>query len=89
MLALVTPNATFPDPSLFYDPTHIHLFTLEELRDVLGAAGFQVVYLSTLFPYLGRNRLARAASIRLAPLARHIPFLAARGRSLVVAGIKT
>lgn len=87
VLALVTPNAAYPDPALFYDPSHVSLFTLETLRSALVVAGFKVVHLSALFPYLGRNRLARAASIRLAPLARHLPVLTHGGRSLVAAGL--
>ncbi len=88
VLAIVTPNAAYPDPALFHDPTHLHLFTLESLRASLEEAGFRVVYLSTLFPYLGRNRIGRSASIRLAPLARHLPVLAGNGRSLVAAAAR-
>ncbi|MGE5620909.1 MAG: class I SAM-dependent methyltransferase [Sphingomonadaceae bacterium] len=88
VLALVTPNAAHPDPSLFYDPTHVSLFTRASLRSALEAAGFRATHLYTLFPYLGRGRLARAASIRLAPLALHLPALRGSGRSLVAAAVK-
>lgn len=88
ILALVTPNAAYPNPALFYDPTHVHLFTLESLRSTLEAAGFRAVHLSTLFPYLGHGRLGRSASIRVAPLARRLPVLARGGRSLVAAAVK-
>lgn len=86
-MALVTPNAIHPDPALFHDPAHVCLFTLETLRSTLESAGFMVAHLSTLFPYLGQGRLARSLSIRIAPLARHLPGLAHSGRSLVAAAI--
>ncbi len=87
ILALVTPNATYPDPALFYDPTHVQLFSRESLRSTLEEAGFRVIHESTLFPYLGRGRIGRSASIRLAPLASHLPSLALTGRSLVAAAV--
>lgn len=88
VLALVTPNAGHPDPGLFDDPTHVSLFTAQTLRSALEAATFRVTHLYTLFPYLGRGRLARAASIRLAPAALHLPGLRSSGRSLVAAAVK-
>ncbi len=87
-LALVTPNAAYPDPSHFYDASHCSLFDETALRSALEGAGFQVIHLSTLFPYLGRHHLARAASIRLAPLARSIPALAHSGRTLVAVAVR-
>jgi len=87
LLALVTPNALFPDPSLFHDPTHVSIQTPDTLVSTLQAVGFQVAHLSTLFPYLGRGRVGRALSIRLAPFARHLPAFALGGRSLVVAAV--
>ena len=87
ILALITPNAAYPDPDIFHDPTHVHLFTPNSLRSTLEAAGFRVIHLSTLFPYLGRGRLGRAAGIRIAPLARHLPGLSRSGRSLVATAV--
>lgn len=83
-LVLVTPNAAYPDPTLFEDPTHVHVFTPADLRSSLEQAGFRVEQLFTLFPYLGSSRLARAASIRLASL----PLRTATGRSIVAAATK-
>ncbi len=85
ILALVTPNALHPDPELFYDPTHVSLFTPATLRSALEDTGFEVTHLSTLFPFLGRGRLARSISIRLGTLGQYIPAFAQTGRSLVVA----
>jgi len=86
-LLLVTPNAAYPDPGIFHDPTHLTLFTEETLRRALEQGGFRVVRLFTLFPYLGRSRILRAASIRLAPLISHVPGFSRGGRSLVAAAI--
>ncbi len=85
VLALVTPNAAYPDRAHFDDAGHVSLFTAHSLNAALEAAGFRVLHSSTLFPYLGHGRLARAASIRLGPVARRLPGLAHRGRSLVAA----
>ncbi len=87
LLALVTPNALFPDPSLFHDSTHVSIQTPDTLVSTLQAAGFQMTHLSTLFPYLGRSRASRALSIRLAPFARHLPAFTLGGRSLVAAAV--
>lgn len=82
-IVVITPNADFPDPSLFEDPTHVHLFTPATLRNEFERAGFSVEDLFTLFPYLGRGRIARAASIRVASIACKAPGFAGRGRSIV------
>jgi SAM-dependent methyltransferase len=87
VLALVTPNAAYPDPDHFHDESHATLFTAKLLRSALEEAGFRVAHLSALFPYLGRARPARSASIRLAGLAR-MPLLSARARSLVAAAVR-
>lgn len=86
-LVLITPNAAYPDPAHFEDPTHFHIFTPAGLRSALESASFRVEQLFTLFPYLGSGRLARAASIRLAPLASRLPGLSMAGRSIVVSAI--
>lgn len=85
VVALVTPNALYPDQTLFDDPSHVDLFTPDTLRSALESSGFKVVHLSTLFPYLGRTRLARFLSIRLAPIAHRLPGFDRSGRSLIAA----
>jgi SAM-dependent methyltransferase len=87
VLALVTPNAVYPDPGHFHDETHANLFTAAALRSTLEEAGFHVAHLSALFPYLGRARPARSASIRLAWLAR-LPVLSGHARSLLAAAVR-
>lgn len=47
-LLVQTPNADFVDPSVFDDPTHVHLFTMTELARSVAAAGFEVVDLRTM-----------------------------------------
>ena len=86
ILVLITPNASYPDGDLFHDPDHINLFTPASLRTALEDAGFRVTHLATLFPYLGRHRLARSASIRLGrlQLGLRLPGLG-NGRSLLAA----
>ncbi|HEX2922861.1 MAG TPA: class I SAM-dependent methyltransferase, partial [Chloroflexota bacterium] len=88
ILVLVTPNGDYPDPEIFADPTHNVLFTHGSLRSYLSASGFHVDRLFTLFPYLGRGRVARFTSIRLARVARQIPGLNLTGRSLVASATR-
>ena len=53
LLLIQTPNAAFVDPSVFDDPTHMHLFTGTELDGAVRAAGFQVTESRTLgLPWL-------------------------------------
>jgi ubiquinone/menaquinone biosynthesis C-methylase UbiE len=87
VLVLITPNAAYPDTTHFEDSTHVHIFTGADLHSSLEQAGFQVEELFSLFPYFGLSRISRAASIRLAPLARLIPGLSATGRSIVARAV--
>lgn len=87
-LTLITPNGAYPDGDIFADPTHTTLFTRGSIRSCLEVAGFRVDRINTLFPYLGRGRLARSASIRLAGVAQRIPGLSLSGRSLVASATK-
>jgi len=48
ILLVQTPSAHFVDPSVFEDPTHVHLFAAEELGRAIAAAGFVVADLRTL-----------------------------------------
>jgi SAM-dependent methyltransferase len=88
-LIIVTPNADFVDPSVYDDPTHTHIFTRTELRDVLEGAGFDVCNLCTLgLPFFrshdqlpGGWRLRRGL-ISSARLLSRVPGLAGAGQSL-------
>ncbi len=48
MLLIQTPNADFVDPSLFDDPTHVRLYSAEELATLLRRHGFEIVDLRTI-----------------------------------------
>ncbi len=48
LLLILTPNASFTDPSIFDDPTHVRLFRARELRDVIAGAGLLVSELRSL-----------------------------------------
>lgn len=87
-LVIATPNAAYPDRSHFEDPTHTRIFTPESLAAGLEEAGFRVERLFTLFPYLGKGRLGRAASIRLATLMMLIPPLAGKGRTILASATR-
>lgn len=87
VVAMVTPNALYPDPTIFDDPSHVNLFTPDTLRFALESAGFEVLHLFSLFPYLGRGRIARSLSIRLALVARRLPGFNRSGRSLIAAAL--
>lgn len=84
-LVLITPNAAYPDPAHFEDPTHVSLFTPASLRRELEGSGYRIEAIFTLFPYLGSGRIGRAASIRVGSLTRRFPLLANTGRSIVAA----
>jgi len=88
-LIVVTPNADFVDPSVYDDPTHTHIFTQAQLRDVLEGAGFEVCEVRTLGLPFFRNhaqlpggwRLRRGLISRARLLSR-IPGLSGAGQSL-------
>lgn len=83
-LAIATPNARYPDPTHFADAEHTHVFTPDELYDVVTRAGFDVRACFTIFPYLGHIRALRAFGVIAYRAFRYIPYFAARGRTIVV-----
>jgi len=48
VLLLLTPNAEFCDPSVFEDPTHVHIFNRRDLPNGLRDVGFDIVNLRTI-----------------------------------------
>ncbi len=48
VLLVLTPNASFRDPTVYADDTHVHLFDADDLYGVLASAGFTVVDLRTI-----------------------------------------
>lgn len=83
-LAIATPNARYPDPAHFADAAHTRIFTPDELRAILTQAGFTVHECLTLFPYVGSARVWRALGVIAHRALRRVPYLAARGRTIVV-----
>ncbi len=56
-LLILTPNASFCDPGIFEDPTHVRLFTHSGLRPALERGGFEIVDLRTLgLPWFRDNQ---------------------------------
>ncbi len=87
-LVLATPNALYPDPIHFADADHVHIFSPRELRDVVQRAGFAVESCFTIFPFLTRARVLRAAGVIAYNLFRHAPYFSPRGRTIAVAARK-
>lgn len=85
-IVLVTPNALYPDPALFADPTHRQIFTARELRALFEQAGFRTRACFTLRPYLSR-RLYRWA-VRGERWLRDLPYCASHGAVVVLAAHK-
>jgi hypothetical protein len=55
----VTPNRAFRDPSVFSDPTHIHLFDARELGPAVASAGFVITQLLSLgLPWFRNSKFA-------------------------------
>jgi len=87
-LAIATPNARYPDPAHFADAEHTHVFSPDELCETVTRAGFVVEECFTIFPYLGRARLLRAFGVLAYRVFRRVPYLALRGRTLMVSARK-
>ncbi len=47
-LLVLTPNASFSDPCVFDDPTHVQLFDRHDLPGLLKSVGFEIVDLRTI-----------------------------------------
>lgn len=88
-LLVLTPNRFFCDPSVFDDPSHVCLFSPDELGDVLTRAGFVVRQLTTLgLPWFrdyprrrGTWRCRRLVTSKAAMLCR-LPGCRWRGQTL-------
>ena len=87
-LMLATPNGLYPDPSHFADADHTHVFTPNELRDLVEQAGFVVESCYTIFPFLSRARLLRGVSLMTYYLFRYVHYFPMRGRTIVLVAKK-
>ena len=87
VVAVATPNALYPDPAIFEDPTHHRIYSLAGLRTLFEANGFSVERCYSLMPFLGNRRLTQ----RLAHLTsqsllgiRFMPYFRTRGATLIL-----
>jgi SAM-dependent methyltransferase len=68
VVAVATPNALYPDPAIFDDPTHYRIYTLGSLRALFEDNGFSVERCYSLMPFLGNRRLTwKLARLTLQP----------------------
>jgi len=91
-VAVATPNAAYPDPSVFDDPTHHHIYSLRDMRRLFEHCGFRVERCYTLMPFFGSRRLTWVLAKlfpRLLPLLRLVPCFRARGLTLFLCATKT
>lgn len=87
-LALATPNANYPDLGHFADADHAHIFSTQELRDIVEKAGFAVESCFTIFPFLTHARWLRAMGVIAYNVFRFVPYFSTRGRTIVLAARK-
>lgn len=88
-LAICTPNSRYPCPSLFYDPSHVHIYALEELKRAVCSAGFAIREGRTVFPHLWKGKISVKAGVPLYWLFEPLPLFRERGRTLLLAASKT
>jgi SAM-dependent methyltransferase len=81
-IVLATPNARFPIPDWFSDPTHMVIYGADQLRDALTAAGFVGVRMTYVNPFPGHARLVRRAARNLQPLTA-VPWVRAHSLTLL------
>jgi ubiquinone/menaquinone biosynthesis C-methylase UbiE len=84
-LIVLTPNARYPDPSIFEDATHVQIFDQLSLLDLLGQCGLRIVRSVTLFPYLGGHTVF---GLKHQKLFARMPPWAYCGRSLLCSAEK-
>jgi 2-polyprenyl-3-methyl-5-hydroxy-6-metoxy-1,4-benzoquinol methylase len=82
-IVLATPNAWYPDPAHFFDTDHRHVWNVRELGAAFQAAGFVEASTWSLFPFLGKNRFAKALSVRLGSKMDRLTGYKGRGRTLI------
>jgi len=84
-LIVLTPNARYPDPRIFDDPTHVRIFDSTSLGEILTAGGFRVTSVRTLFPFLRGHTVF---GLRHKSGFSRFPPWASRGRSLIAAAVR-
>ena len=79
-LVVLTPNARYPDPTIFEDPTHVLIFDPKTLLEAIATAGFRVLRTETIFPHLRGHTVF---GLRWRRLFTRVPPWRSSGRSLV------
>ncbi|MBI4786877.1 MAG: class I SAM-dependent methyltransferase [Chloroflexi bacterium] len=87
-IALATPNAGYPDPAHFADGDHARVYSVGEVCRVVEKAGLVVESVSTIFPFLSRFRVLRAAGVIAYRVFENLPYFAARGRTILLSARK-
>jgi SAM-dependent methyltransferase len=88
VIAMCTPNRSYPCPVLFEDPSHVHIYEPGELRETVSGAGFQVERCMTVFPHLYKGKISIALGVPLYRFFKHVPSFRRRGRSLLLSARK-
>jgi ubiquinone/menaquinone biosynthesis C-methylase UbiE len=88
ILVIVTPNIYYPDKSLFYDESHVHLYSMKELRHLTEMAGFTVEALYSIAPFLFLFPNRPNIGVRLYKFFRFLPYFNSRGRTILLKGRK-
>jgi SAM-dependent methyltransferase len=84
VMAICTPNRLYPDPSIFADPGHLHVYDPDELGRAVARAGFDLEETMTVFPWLLKNRVSVKVGVPSYALFRRLPHFSSRGRSILL-----
>ena len=94
-LLILTPNVAFSDPRVFFDDTHVHLFSGDELASLLGRVGFEVSDMRTLGLNAFREYKGRPGAWRMRRLVTRwahalsaMPGLRDRGQTLCCCAVR-
>lgn len=88
ILVIATPNIYYPDKSLFYDESHVHLYSMKELRQLTEMADFTVETLYSIAPFLFVFPNRTNIGVRLYKFFRFLPYFSSRGRTIIIKGRK-
>ena len=86
-LVVVTPNRFYPDPESFFDPTHRHIYSTQDLISLMQSQHLQVESCSDRRPFLFSRKLELLACMG-AEVFQRMPGFQGRGASLVLAARK-
>ncbi len=84
IMAICTPNRLYPNPRIFDDPGHLHIYDPDELRRAVSAAGFEPRESVTVFPGLWKDRISVKVGVPLYPVFSRLPYFSGRGRSILL-----